>query len=51
MTNDLVTIITPTYNSANYIHETIESVLKQTYNNWEMQIVDDGSTVVLPFSG
>ena len=40
----LVSIITPTYNCAKFIGETIESVLKQTYTNWEMIIVDDAST-------
>src|SRR6476646_3258745 len=38
-----VSIIMPTYNRANYIGETIESVRNQTYNNWELIIVDDGS--------
>lgn len=42
--NELVSIITPTYNSAKFIGETIESVLEQTYTNWEMIIVDDCST-------
>ncbi len=41
---DLVSIITPTYNSAKFIGETIESVLKQSYENWEMIIIDDCST-------
>lgn len=41
--NELVSIITPTYNSAKYIAETIQSVQKQTFSNWEMIIVDDGS--------
>lgn len=41
---DLVSIITPTYNSGEFIGETIESVLKQSYPNWEMIIVDDCST-------
>lgn len=40
----LVSIITPTFNSANYIAETIASVQNQTYSNWEMIIVDDGSS-------
>lgn len=40
----LVSIITPTFNSANYIAETIQSVQDQTYQNWELIIVDDGSS-------
>jgi len=40
----LVSIITPTYNSAKYIAETIQSVQQQTYIKWEWIIVDDGST-------
>lgn len=40
----LVSIITPTFNSANYIAETIQSVQNQTYLHWELIIVDDGST-------
>ncbi|MFR2033860.1 MAG: glycosyltransferase family 2 protein [Agathobacter sp.] len=38
-----VSIITPCYNGAKYIEETIDSVIAQTYKNWEMLIVDDGS--------
>lgn len=41
--NDLVSIITPAYNAAEYISETIESVLEQTYPNWEMLIINDCS--------
>lgn len=40
----LVSIITPTFQSADFIAETIASVQNQTYSNWEMIIVDDGST-------
>ena len=41
--NSLVSIITPSYNSKRFIKETINSVLMQTYQNWEMIIVDDKS--------
>lgn len=39
----LISVITPTYNSEKYIENTIKSVLSQTYENWEMIIVDDCS--------
>lgn len=41
--NPLVSIITPSFNSALFISETIESVKKQTYSNWELLITDDRS--------
>lgn len=40
----LVTIIIPTYNRAHLISETLDSILDQTYQNWECVITDDGST-------
>ena len=43
MQSGLVSIITPCYNGEKYISETIESVIAQTYPNWEMIIIDDGS--------
>lgn len=43
MNEKLVSVITPTYNCAEFISRTIESVLAQTYQNWEMIIVDDRS--------
>lgn len=40
----LFSIITPTYNRANFIARTIESVLNQSFLDWEHIIIDDGST-------
>ncbi len=44
MIDSLVSIVMPTYNAANFITESVESVIQQTYKNWELLIVDDGST-------
>lgn len=41
--NELVSIVTPTYNSQEYIEEAVLSVINQTYTNWELIIVDDCS--------
>lgn len=42
--NDLVSIIMPSYNTAKYISQSIESVVQQSYTNWELIIVDDCSS-------
>ena len=52
--NELVSIIMPSYNTANYISESIKSVQAQGYSNWKLIIVDDCSTdntddIVKPF--
>lgn len=42
--SEKVSIIMPTYNSSGYVREAVDSVLSQTYQNWELVIVDDCST-------
>ena len=46
-TNDeskLISIVLPVYNQAELVHESIDSVLAQTYRNWELIIINDGSS-------
>ena len=40
----LVTVIMPVYNAERYMRQSIESILAQTYQNWKLLMVDDGST-------
>lgn len=43
-----VSVLTVTYNHQQFLRQTIESVLSQTFKDWEMVIVDDGSTDATP---
>ncbi|HXS37174.1 MAG TPA: glycosyltransferase family 2 protein [Flavipsychrobacter sp.] len=44
MESQFISIIIPFYNTEAYLTEAIESVLQQTYDNWELLLIDDGST-------
>lgn len=44
MDNPLISIIIPTYNRTHFIWQTLDSIIAQTYTNWECIVVDDGSS-------
>ena len=44
---DGVSVIIPTYNRANLLERSVKSVLKQTYKNWEIIVVDVGLQTIL----
>lgn len=44
MNSPLISIIIPTYNSQKYIHQTLKSVFEQTIQDWELLLIDDGSS-------
>lgn len=44
MTNKLISIIIPCYNKGDYLGDTLESLLSQSYINWECILIDDGSS-------
>lgn len=46
--NDLISIVLPVYNGANFLRESIDSVLAQTHQNWELLIMDDCSNDETP---
>lgn len=47
-TSPKVSIILPTYNGAIFLARAIESIIRQTLENWELHIIDDGSTDETP---
>lgn len=44
MNNELISIIVPIYNTEKYLHECLDSIINQTYANFEVLLVNDGST-------
>ena len=46
--NDLISVILPVYNGERFLAQSIESVIAQKYDNWELVILDDCSTDATP---
>ena len=46
-----VSVVIPVFNGSNYLHEAIESVLAQTYQNIEVLVINDGSSDELDYDG
>lgn len=44
----MISIVMPTWNRAHYLAESIDSVRRQTYKDWELLVIDDGSTDSTP---
>lgn len=44
MNNPLISVIVPVYNTEQYLHRCIDSILSQTYTNFELLLIDDGSS-------
>lgn len=44
MINEKIRIIVPIYNQEKYLNQCIDSIIKQTYTNFELLLIDDGST-------
>lgn len=48
MEASMISIVMPTWNRSHYLAESIDSVLRQTYKDWELLVIDDGSTDSTP---
>ena len=45
MSSNMITIVLPNFNSEKYLNETLESIISQSYQNWNLKIVDDNSNI------
>ena len=44
MSNISISVLMPVYNSEKFLLETVQAVINQSYTDWELILVDDGST-------